>query len=1777
MYGNGKKTKLKRYVAIILLFVLVAASMLESFSIYAEQYIKHTSQDTPDGVAETTQSVPQEVQDVEEEPVLGASGSLRTIYFDASGNGTWSGDNNGWTKDGTMYIYLYGDTEKSPASPPLPSMTLSTKAASFGLTTDGKLWEYEVDTSKYHSMIIVNRSDWSGGNACQTIDIKFSDYSGQNPCFKLDGKSDGSKKTVSCTYLTPLSLSGKTINFFNMAGETVSGVKAVFSGNGLAETSVDMTKEGNYYTVKVPADVNSVAYTNVQFKDGANKSLGEVYNLLGNSNTAEGIKGINYSEDTVNTFYYAATEKADGTKISVWGEKTVEAGSLAGQTIYFDKLHFPVNDGSKIQIGDASAVALSANTEDANTFSYDIPTDSTATQQTILTFIGKDNISYNFLWSDLTKNKVTLSENIASVTDTYSKARTVYFDATLSKLVYSYADGTNGAGDYGIPNKSGTIRYYATGEGKEYDEGDMTLVPKYSNGTNTWTDVYKVDLEEGYTDIVFSSFDMKDSEDYGGHGESTIKYTIPTELANPCFYADTSDLVTYDGGTRSGYWDEVYTIRNAEENKGTDIVDIPQSTETRDEERLYVNTTYYDFYTDYELNGNNRDNYTYNENNHRIYQPFRQFDQALSDYYQENKANSPLYWGNFQNYTGSPFREIAGDLNLYGWSNTNKFFYENNSMWGIDGAEIEMGGENATMGLVSDNLSNGNLMINTANGTVEAPYLNESFLSGNNSKNTVLGDVYKNVSFPFKKGKMKSESEAVSEKSDKAQGNVEYWYLNSKEQGNYMRMTQDKETGSYFLNPTNDIVQGQTTAGPTVTTNNGTPLGNFFPFNGNNERGKAGKLNYGFAMKMEFKFRLTENGTVYTDQDEEVPIEFNFSGDDDVWIFVDGKLALDIGGGHTAVKGHLNFRDKEYYVTRVKNSTGSGYTDAVRGSFELTGDNTSEHTLTMFYMERGIWESNMFVSFNFPDENTLEVQKTIDETDVNQELFGGLFDSAPIYPFTIKNLATHYGTKEVDSGETVEPVIFNDIFESSKLTKGSEENTFEQAKDPTNADNTVVHWLAKYSDIGGTYKDKRFGIVAPNSGSTVDASKVTDYLTFKYYYDETGTPALNYMYLELEDASGNKIGGYLSGKIYGNTVTKSKKWSTLTVDLSKLKGGSAAFDYSKIKNIKFNYDLEANFYLDDFTFKSKGVVETSTGFTKKDTEIPDYGSATSGNLENATGAVYTIDSSSENYRVNEEGVFVLNNGETATFRDQFRRGSYLSIEEEVDTHVFDTSYTIYENGLPVTTMNDGDTIDLGTIRNLQNVSGTAVDDGRTEIYVEKDGAGNKIGNGGYTESKKPSEKTTVYRSYQYPDSSTGTTKLKYEFINKVKTGSLTIKKAGLTESETESLTGNYKFKITFSNVAGMGIEGDKKITKEITLKAGESYEITGIPMHTNYSIEELKPEDDTTLDSVVEDNGNTFEIDAETKVVTGTIKSTTAQASFTFRNTKKPLVSVDVEKLWKDANGKTLTENIPESILIQLQKRVEGSTGSYTVVEIEGQTQITLKPDYNGWNYHFDGLDRYVDYTQETKQAWEYRVVELNSEGKVITDGSSNGHYKVTYDSKTDDTTGNIDYTITNTYDAKTAIQITKVDAANNNKKLSEVEFVLEKLDDNGKVDTTFTKQTVETDNDGIGKFVDLEDGTYRLTETKTREEYSLLKKPITIVIKRNGISTVNEKEYTVENDTISITIGNKAKFRLPFTGGYGRTIVFMIGLFLIGAAAVIYVLWKKDKLKKLTFLYRYK
>lgn len=1376
-------------------------------------------------------------------------------------------------------------------------------------------------------------------------------------------------------------------------------------------------------------------------------------------------------------------------------------------------------------------------------------------------------------------------------------AVTVYYDATLSKLSYKDTNDAKNEGK-GIPYlDTAKVYYYATG-GTKTKAGEMELDKKEG-----YTDVYKVELPDGYNKVRFAAYDVQD-ENESQNGDATALVTIPGGLMNPCYYGDSSDDVIYKGGNRGGYWDEAYTVRDpekeAKQHNSKAVVDINEGKFTRNASTLYVNSTFYDYYTDYELNGKNRDNYDdYQASSQRTYVTFRQFDQALSDYYKKKKVSIPIYTGHFQpDCWDNPFSTIADKLELYGYENTKGFMSTNNSALNANGDRRDEYIYSAAQGLVANALNENNLM--TSDNKVLEPHFNEEFLTGDNSKHTALAKIYKNVSFPFTKQKLND----AGEKDDSG---VEYWYFDSADTTLAMR---EDATEGYFLKNTEHQNWSKNVNSSSGVAGVSNTYG-FFPFNETADSCKASKYNYGFGTKLEFKFRLTKDGKVVGKDGKEYPIKFNFSGDDDVWVYVDGNLALDIGGAHGKVTGQIDFsgdtKTKSAIVSRTKTSQGSNIEEKdVKTTFDLNGSNSDEHTLTMFYMERGMWESNMKVSFNFPDENEFAVEKKVDTTDVNTELFPApLFEDANVFPFTIQNQATHYAPKATESSDAKQTKTYNDSFSAEKISKISSQNTFETVGSMDGQTN-VVHWKARLDDAEGAYVKKRFGIIQPADGETFDASGTNAFLQFKMYYDYSDIPGLASTYLELEDSSGNTIGGYLSGKTYGNSSLVQKKWNTIQVDLSKLQG-SNEFDYSKIKNIKFNYNFERDIYLDDFIFIPSVVAAAKTGFVTQQQDIPDYGSATSGTLKYPEGAQYTLsknDGSSKLYRIGSDGIFALADGETATFSDQFRRGSYIAVSEDVNPSVFDTTWTLYENGQAVSTMGPGTTVENeDPIPSVQNVRSDTIQDGRKEVYQTGLNNGVEISNSGYTsigyaknQDGKENKNTIVFRSYVAPDNQTTMTKLKATFVNKVKTGKIEIRKRAAEGSN--ALKGEYTFRVEFSNVADLSLESNK-IVKYYTIKAGDSVTIDGIPAGTDYRISEINSIDGSTLESVIVKNNNTFDAgyDPVTKVVAGKViassdmkgngidnPDTSSDATIiTFNNTLKPTINLNLTKEWKNTEGITL----PDSIKIRLQRSSDNGQ-NWKTVEYDGTNEtITLIQGYDGkWSYSFKDLDQYVNYRAEQKVPYIYRVVEVSgddgSETVIESGGYLNDKYKVAYSENVDCseiTKGTSEsktksFTITNTYSPKTNIKITKQDASTK-KPLNGAKFKLEKMKENTStenlvVDDSFKTKPVTTGDSGspsgIAEFKDLEDGTYRLTETKAAENHSLLKDPVIIVINRSDKCLIDNEACEVVDNTISITISNQARFNLPATGGYGRYIVILGGIALAGVGLFMYRLQKRRK-----------
>lgn len=1328
---------------------------------------------------------------------------------------------------------------------------------------------------------------------------------------------------------------------------------------------------------------------------------------------------------------------------------------------------------------------------------------------------------------------------------------TVYYDATLSKLSYAHTQNVKGTGD-GIPySKNGPIYFYATNAtGTTFYTGEMEIAPE-----ENYKDVYKVTLQKGYTKIRFAAYPVNDTN-VAENGDATDLVDIPEKMTNPCYYGDSSDDIIYRDtpGNRGGYWGKAYTVRDAETGKGNKIVDVPHGEEKRNADKLYVNTTIYDYYSDYELNGKNRDNYPKQENvtNHRIYQPFRQFNMALSDYYEDNGAKSPLYWGNFQNYRDSHFNDIAETMELFGYNingRNEKFFYENNSMWGRKDATNPLSnGNNATQGLVADQLNNNSLQLETENnGTVLAPFFDKDFLNGNNSKNTVLGKVYENVTFPFVKKGM-------------------YWTFDSADNTAYNKNLQLKydDTDEYFLQSNDTAVNGHTT---TEETKNG----NYFPLNSSDQSGDASRLNYGFGQKFDLKFRLTSDGKVVNpdNNNEKENIKFNFSGDDDVWVFIDGQLVLDIGGDHGVVNGEIDFAEKKATVSSVKNASSNGATSNVVKTFSNKLDYfTKEHTLTMFYMERGLWESNMKITFNFPQENKLTVEKEVDTTEAN-DIFKGALANVGTFDFEIKNLATSGDPKKVSDPSNPEvKKVFNDYSDSTTIsgTRVYDSNV-EVIDDPTNSEKGKIisyYYPGKKNATDPQSKtDERLVKIQAKDGITFDAldSKGYKYLQFDVYNMDANASGTD-PFVALVDDDGTRIGEWASFLTYNgrnNNIDK-QTWKTIRIDLEKLKekildaGDKRGFDFSKVKEIQFAYWNDVTIYLDKFSFVKPASGE-KTGFTTEQKDIPDYGSINSKKLEPVNGSYYQ--NTKGDTIIYSDGLLSIGNKESAVFSDQFRRGSYLSIaEKNVSPDVFTTTWSLYENGAIVNpnylTPTNSTTVAGGGQTSVEKQSGYEVNDGRTET--------SKI-------ELKPTESTIVFRSYANPDSKNAVIDLKAKYVNKLRTGSISLKKELSTGEEETQTERKYKFIIEYRNVAGMKLEantGADVIKQTIELEAGQETIISGVPAGTDYTIyEEIPEKADYSLEKVkVTDYGNDKNVKAENNVVTGTVVAddvNSTDTAVTFVNTVTPLISISGTKTWEGG----VTADTPKNIVVQIQ-RLNPTTNEYEQAKDKSEKLIPNQVVNIGtnWKYTFTGLLKYVNYTATPKQEYQYRVVEL---------GTLAGYYPE-YTKAKDGS-----YNITN----KKTGTLKIIKKAGKTEPLAGAKFTLYKDAKATQVatDCTGKELTGNTGDNGELIFENIMAGTeenpitYYLKEVKTKAGYVLLKEPIEITLpyKYKAGDIVNGNKVTESGVTwnLTYTIINDKAFDLPASGNKGIFKFIVIGITAVLVGGYLLTARKKSRKKR--------
>lgn len=1596
--------------------------------------------------------------------------------------------------------------------------------------------------------ITLNSADYPAGGFYR---IAFQYYDGSNSTWQEEINAFGRDDGVNNDYLTAIDL--------------LAGKKFVREGIEIKDKPGTHYNQNQSYT---PAQWTRVEYyykdTPLYFKNASDAAL----------------------TDVTATFYKLENGATAQTGSQTIG--TVDAGKLAAQQI-----RIPDNQSRFVQFtwGESGRSAL-----------YDFTTDYTENPET-----GVQKL-------DLTAANCYVCNGTdgtwaSAGGDLLTAGKKIYFDATLS--AYSY----EGEGLQQSAMGDGETMYcFLTGS----DGVKSLTMTQETDPTAADRKLWSCTIPVGtYTAVQFSATDNQNAP---ARDNKTRKYStaeIPPTLQDPCFFADDGDPSAYTGGegvNRDGYWGEKASVRDAESGKNTTVVDIASGEFKQEPGTKYITSTLYDYYTDYELNGLNRDTYPDSTtSSQRGFVTFEQFNRALSSAYTaNNNVKYPLYTGHFQPSIGgwgNPFATVAAGMGLYGWSNdTNSPAY--NTFMAVNNSALDDSGNGSDdynrtfQGLVesktSDGTANGLPLLRTKNSNTNAsvdPHFDKDFLQGKNAFNTVLGKVYEDVSFPLKQKAVFAQDPDSPDDND-PESKAEYWYYDSNETSLYLKHGSARQ--SYYLagDGINEASHNRDAGNKTDNMGYG-----FFPFN-ETVTGSASQYNYGFGAKLQFDFTLTEDGNVVVGKDNDgndikVPIKFFFSGDDDVWVYIDGELVLDVGGAHGKASGLLEFGENNTatpYVSSNKNTNTSdpmvykGYQSGETAktvnyngqpiTFNKKGttktlENQSTHTLTMYYMERGMWESNMAVAFNFPDHNELQVEKQVDVSDVNP-LFRDSFKNQKIFTFNIQNLATHYKAKETDEPAIETYKLPDTVYSSATGLRYVSPLPEDVDKDRGSA----VLWSSDKSDPSSLYRNQRRGTLTWDSAINISPYS---YLTFDAYVqgNQTDTCALSNLYVELWDTSGKQMGclgtkGLQSSDVYGAaTALHPGQWYTVRLMLNSLKQVEG-FDKTQLKSITVGDNYARSIYLRNFTFSSAPTLPKQTGFTTAQYNVPDYGSAESGKLENAAYAVFSSNLGNGDI-VDENGRFLLQDGETVTFNDQFRRGSYIALQEQIDPELYDTTWTVYENGVPVTSVN-GKTgvVDTGNVNTLQNVRGTAPNDDRTEQVVNTTLDGYNTKNE-YTEAQKPNAGTLVFRSYSNSADDNELTKLKVVFNNKVKTGKLIIRKVPAKDETLENQ--EFTFTVQFVDVGGQSL-GDtiEQQTYTCTVKQhGDEYYgeivIDKIPVGTRFVVSENeKP--GTSLKSVHIDGGKDCAVAADGVKVYGAIAEGEANAATaTFENTARELIDITVKKEWKKQDGKAdiPQADLPNAIYLQLQ-RTETPDEADSWLPVSGYKSVELKkPDgYEGWTKQFTGLDKYdANKAGNDHVAYTYRVLESATETGQFYGGAEGDVIEINgkkYKVHNTTVTGNsADKTLTLTnqlQNAKYKLVITKQDAQDPNTKLGGVEFKLEKPD--AELSETKTGKTAEET--GELTFADLTPGSYRLTETKTAEGYTLLAEPIEFTLTADGRCLRGDEtfvETTAGADgvyNIALTVYNRKGFTLPHTGSDAPSLWLLIGLPALVAVLLVLV-----------------
>lgn len=471
-------------------------------------------------------------------------------------------------------------------------------------------------------------------------------------------------------------------------------------------------------------------------------------------------------------------------------------------------------------------------------------------------------------------------------------------------------------------------------------------------------------------------------------------------------------------------------------------------------EKFYVQADLVDYYNDARVDTADTATFSTNNQGDKLGDTqetngaiaFSYLNGKIASVYGSNSKNIPLYFGSLlfvNNRLGRTSLKSGDYTSLKLWNSTANVALTIDGQKDNNVSSADHNTDAAVQGLVQNTLgANGELL--GLDGT-ELPYFSKTIANSWTIGGNKLMKYYENYEFPFK--------------------------VTAIEGSNIKKYSYDSANDYGVALSSNSSEKKLVTS--TSHTKNTDGTNGYYPFNTLGETTRA-NVNYGFGTKFTIPFTINENGTIEGTEDG-TPITFNFTGDDDVWVFIDGKLVLDMGGAHGKATGSIDFKNLvatvqdagtastgsqqrlssslatnaeasyqnqglDNYIWTVgcpaENNTTNNYaqersavsTSTKTLNFSTHGtdfvdsfkDSSNTHTLVMFYMERGMFDSNMKVEFTInPLPSGLSLSKTIDTSVVNDGLEEDIKEADnDNFAFTIK-------TKNLTAGETSYSTVQN--------------------------------------------------------------------------------------------------------------------------------------------------------------------------------------------------------------------------------------------------------------------------------------------------------------------------------------------------------------------------------------------------------------------------------------------------------------------------------------------------------------------------------------------------------------------------------------------------------------------------------------------------------------------------------------------------------------------------------------------------------------------------------